>query len=148
MELVYECSYVAETGPPLAVGAGPFGTRMVVTVTGGQMTGERLNGTFVGAGGDWVLVGADGFGRLDVRGQIQTDDGALLYLSYTGVLETNDAVVAAMAGGSTDYGDHYFRTTPRFESGDERYAWVNTTVFVARGRLRPGGVEYEVYRVT
>ena len=35
----------------------------------------------------------------------------------------------------TAWGDQYFRTAPRFETGDERYAWLNQTVFVARGRV-------------
>jgi hypothetical protein len=48
----------------------------------------------------------------------------------------------------SSFADQYFRSTPRIETGDERYAWVNQTVFVAQGRLIPGGVEYEVYRVT
>ena len=96
-----------------------------------------------------TLVGPDGFGRLDVRGQLQTDDGAVLYLSYTGLLDRNAKVQAATAsGGETRYDDQYFRTRPRIESGDPRYAWVNTTMFVARGRIVPGGVEYEAYRVT
>ena len=45
-------------------------------------------------------------------------------------------------------GDQYFRTTPRFETGDTRYAWLNQSVSVAEGRLLPGfGVEYRVYCV-
>ena len=38
--------------------------------------------------------------------------------------------------------------TPRLETGDERYGWVNHTAFVGRGRLIPGGAAYEMYRVT
>jgi hypothetical protein len=34
------------------------------------------------------------------------------------------------------------------ETGDMRYSWVNTTLFVARGRLVDGSVEYEVSRVS
>jgi hypothetical protein len=62
----------------------------------------------------------------------------------------NEKVLAAIAGGGpgTDFGDHYFRTTPRLESGDPRYAWVNQTIFVGRGRLGSGTVVYEVFRVT
>jgi hypothetical protein len=35
----------------------------------------------------------------------------------------------------------------RSETGDERYAWLSRTVFVARGRVVAGGLEYEVFRV-
>lgn len=68
MELVYECTYRAELEPDrLMVGPGPFGTRVVATVTGGWCKGERLSGRFAGTAGDWLLLGADGFARLDVR---------------------------------------------------------------------------------
>lgn len=148
MELVEELTYDAMLRPPLVVGDGPFGTRMFFDVIEGSMEGPRIRGRFVGAGGDWALVGADGFARLDVRGQIETDDGALIYLSFHGLLEMNDKVMAAMNGGETDFADQYFRTAPRFETGDPRYAWLNQSVFVGEGRICAGfGVAYRVYRV-
>ena len=147
MELVHEFTYQAQLAEPLMAGPGPLGTRMIVPVTGGWAKGERITASFVGAAGDWLLVGADGYGRLDVRGQLRTDDDAIIYITYTGLLEMNDAVQQALAGGETQFEDQYFRTTPRLETGDARYAWVNTTLFLARGRLVPGAVEYEVYRV-
>jgi hypothetical protein len=55
----------------------------------------------------------------------------------------------AMApGGSTGFDDQYFRTTPRLETGDERYAWVNSTLFVGEGRMTEAGVEYRIYGIT
>jgi hypothetical protein len=91
---------------------GPFGTRIVVDVTGGRCEGPRISGSFKGAGADWILIGPDGYGRLDVRGQIETDDGAFIYLQYFGLLHMNDNVQAAMAAGEgtegTDFGDRYF----------------------------------------
>ncbi len=150
MNLEYELSYRASLKEPLPVGPGPYGTRLVVEVTGGSFEGKRLRGKILTGGGDWLLAGPDGFGRLDVRAQFVTDDGAALYLSYEGLLEMNPKMQQALSDPEcgTDYGDHYFRTTPRFETGDPRYAWLNQTVFVAEGHLRPGRiVEYKVYRV-
>ena len=47
----------------------------------------------------------------------------------------------------TDFGEQYFFTNPRIETGDERYAWVNTTFFIGEGHILPGlGVEYRVWR--
>lgn len=150
MELVEEGILHAELSErSLDVGKGPYGSRVVATVTGGWVKGERINGSIVGAGADWILIGDDGWGRLDVRAQIQTDDGAVIYAQYGGLLELNEKVTKAMTpGGSTAFTDQYFRTTPRLESGDERYAWVNTTLFVGEGRLHERGVEYRLYRLT
>lgn len=100
------------------------------------------------APGDWVLLGADGFGRLDVRATFESDDGALIYVAYQGLVEFNERTMAALGGGQPlEYGDVKFISQPRFETGDERYAWLNTTVAVAEGRLVPGAVEYQVYEV-
>ena len=150
MQLEYELGYHANLKEPLAVGPGPYGMRFVVEVLGGRFEGPRLRGEILTGGADWLLAGPDGFGRLDVRAQLVTHDGAALYLSYHGILEMNDKVQRALAeAGGTEYGDQYFRTAPRFETGDPRYAWVNHALFVAKGHLRPGRiVEYEVYRVT
>jgi uncharacterized protein DUF3237 len=149
MNLEYEFSYVATLKEPVQVGAGPFGARAFFEVTGGSFEGKRLNGKLLTGGGDWLLIGPDGYARLDVRAQLATNDGAVIYVQYFGVIEMNDKVAKAMAaGGATDYGDQYFRTSPRLETGDARYAWLNRTLFVAEGRSGPGRVEYKVYRVT
>ena len=150
MDLVEECVLYAElAGPSLEVGAGPYGSRVVATATGGWVKGDRINGTLVGAGADWLLIGPDGWGRIDARAQIQTDDGAVIYAQYGGLLELNEAVMSAVRpGGATEFNDQYFRTTPRLETGDERYAWVNTTLFVGEGRMHENGVEYRIYHLT
>ncbi|MGH7899760.1 MAG: DUF3237 domain-containing protein [Candidatus Binatia bacterium] len=151
MNLEYELSYRANLKQALPVGAGPYGTRLVVEVLGGSFEGKRLKGKILTGGGDWLLAGPDGFGRLDVRAQFVTDDGAALYLSYFGLLEMNPKVQGALGDPKigTDFGDHYFRTSPVFETGDPRYAWLNQTLFVAEGHILPGfTVEYKVYRVT
>lgn len=150
MELVHEMTYHAMLRPPMPLGDGPFGTRMFLDVIEGNVEGPRIRGKFAGSGGDWLLIGPDGFGRLDVRAQIETDDGAFIYLQYYGLLEMNDKFKMAMgAAQATDFNDQYFRTAPRFETGDTRYAWLNQSFFVGEGRLYPGfGVEYRVYRLT
>jgi hypothetical protein len=120
---------------------------MYYEVAGGDIIGDRLRGKLLG-GGEWALIGPDGFLRIDVRLQVETHDGAYLYIQYTGLLELNAAVQNAIASGAgTDYGDQYFFTNPRIETGDERYAWVNTTFFIGEGHSIPGlGVQYRVWR--
>ena len=90
-----------------------------------------------------------GWGRLDVRFQVETRDNAFIHVAYRGVIELTEAVQAALAeGGETRWEDQYFRISPTLETGDARYGWVNQAVFVAEGRIYPGGVQYRVYRVT
>jgi Protein of unknown function (DUF3237) len=149
VQLEYEFALTAALSPAVPIGEVPLGNRRIREVTGGEVTGERLSGIVRPGGADWLLVGPDGWGRLDVRLTIDTSDGAHIYVQYAGVIEYTEAAQAANAGDrSSDYEDHYFRTAPRLESGDDRYGWVNRTLFVAEGRLHPGPVvEYRVYRV-
>jgi hypothetical protein len=150
MNLAFEFTFYALLDGALMIGDGPYGSRVVLPVKEGRAKGDRINGSLVGAGGDWLLLGADGWGRIDVRGQLQTDDGASIYISYRGILELTEAAMTAAAGADveTAFGDQYWRVTPRMETGDERYRWVNQTMFVGQGRFIPSGVEYEVYRLT
>jgi hypothetical protein len=147
MNFEFEFTLSATLKAPVDIGPGPFGVRRYFEVSGGAVEGTKLNGKILTGGGDWLLVGTDGFARLDVRAQLLTDDGAFIYLNYPGLLEFNKVGQALATGGSTDYGDHYLRTTPRFETGDPRYAWLNQSLYVAEGRLRDGILEYKIYRV-
>jgi hypothetical protein len=143
--LQYEFTMRAVLGSTQVVGRVAAGVRMVVPVTGGWVRGERLSGEIVPPGADWAIVG-DGWARVDVREQLRTDDGATIYVAYEGLLEVNDKVLGALADPALETGwdDQYFRVTPRLEAAAEQYDWVNYTVFVARGRIAPDGVEYEV----
>ena len=149
LAVTHELTMRVSLAQPRIVGAGPLGVRVVGGVATGTVTGTRVNGTIVGPGADWMLIGPDGFGRVDVRLQIETDDGAVVYVRYEGLIELNAASSAALMdrAAETEWEDQYFRTAPRFETGDERYAWLNQTVFVARGRVTTDGLEYEVFRV-
>jgi hypothetical protein len=138
----------ADLKPPVQVGAGPNGTRQIFDVTGGHFEGPGLEGSVEASGGDWILIGADGVGRLDVRATLRTADDALIYVQYPGVAVFNEAVIAALgSGGETQFGDTEFFTQPRFETGHERYAWLNSVVAVGEGRLLPNAVAYNISRV-
>lgn len=119
------------------VANGPFGTRAVATVSGGTFIGPKVNGALPEgvAAGDWLTIRADGSFALDVRFSLKTDDGADIYVTYTGI------------GTRNEDGTSNIRTAPRFETGDERYAWLNNLFCVAIGKTTPDGVEYDVYAV-
>ena len=147
-KLEYLMTFRANLKPPVDVGGGPSGSRQISDVTGGSFEGPRLKGSVLASGGDWLLMGSDGVGRLDVRATLETDDGARIYVQYYGVLVMNEAVGKALSeGGETQYGDTYFMTQPRFETGDPNYAWLNSVVAVAEGRALSSAVEYRVYQV-
>jgi hypothetical protein len=147
-KLEYLMSYRADLKPPVEIGAVPSGNRRIFDVTGGTFEGPRMKGRLLASGGDWLLIGNDGVGRLDVRGTLETDDGARIYVQYHGVMVLDGKIAKVLAaGGESQYGDAYFMTQQRFETGDPRYAWLNSAVCVAEGRILPNAVEYRVFQV-
>ena len=138
----------AEVKPPLDLGTGPAGHRMIAEFSGGRAAGPRLNAVLLTGGADWILLGADGVGRIDVRCQLRTDDGAIVYMQYRGLIELNEAVHAAInSGRECQFDDQYCRVIVQLETGDERYRWMHQRIFLAQGRPLPGGIEYRVFRV-
>jgi len=148
MRLEHLMDVHADLKDPVVVGDGPFGTRQIFDVTGGHFEGPRLKGTVEASGGDWILIGPDGVGRLDVRATLRTEDDAVIYMQYPGVAVFNEAVITALAEGSaTEFGDTDFFTQPRFETGHAEYGWLNAVVAVGEGRTLPNAVEYRISRV-
>ncbi len=147
MKLEFLMEYTAELQLPFRTTGddGPFGTRGFALATGGSFEGPRLKGRIWAGGGDWLLVGPDGVVRLDVRITLETDDGALIYVQYYGVKRPEENRAAPQPGKPEEYGDTYYMATPRFETGDERYAWLNSLVCVAEGRRTETGVSFRVY---
>jgi hypothetical protein len=135
-------------GPPQELGAAPLGRRRIIPITGGRFGGERLSGRVLAGGADWQVVRADGVAHLDARYTLETADGALIYVRNRGYRHGPREVLAQLAAGeNVDPGLYYMRTTPLFETGDERYAWLNRIVAVASGARRPAAVELEVFEV-
>ncbi len=148
MKLEYLMEYTVALGRPSGdAPTGPLGTRLIFSVTGGSFEGPGLKGKLLPVGGDWLLVGEDGIARLDYRATLETDDGAQIYLQYFGIARADPTRPAAVEGQPEAYGDRYYMIAPRFETGDERYAWLNGLVCVGEGKRTPEGVAYRVYSV-
>jgi hypothetical protein len=147
MKLEHLFTFTAAIGQNVPIGAGPYGNRAIAAVTGGTFEGPGLRGTILPPGADWVLIDESGRGRIDVRLIFRTDDGANLYVTYTGVLELNDAIAKALTGsGETQFGDNYFVTQLRIETGAAKYAHLNYAVAIGEGRMLPSQVQYRVFR--
>jgi hypothetical protein len=139
----------ADLKDPVSVGSGPHGDRVIYDVTDGTFEGERLKGKLLASGGDWITIDSDGVGHLDVRATFVTDDGANIYVQYYGALVFNEKVTAALESGiPADFGDTHFVTQPRFETGDDRYRWLNRVMAVAEGRVMGNAVEYRIFEAT
>lgn len=136
LELVPLCTMDVELGTPHKVPRTPAGDRWIFEVTAGRIGGDRLRAGLKGtANGDWMTVGPGGVGTLDVRSLAETDDGALVFIWYHGRVD--------LSGGP---GAPLF-STPRFESGDERYRWLNPIQAVGKGSYDGTTLHYDVYEL-
>ena len=151
MELIEEFIHrVKTTGPLKTTKGSPDGERNYWIVSDAEIEGRRIKARIAAPGSDWMRVSDDGFWRPDVRVPFETDDGETVLMHYTGLVQQTDSFKqAAEANQPTEWNDQYMRLTIRFDTGAERYRWLNTSLFVAKGRLLgTGNIEYTVYRLT
>jgi hypothetical protein len=131
LELVPLGTMTIELRAPVVIKGGPAGDRIVVEVASGRLEGDRLSAKTIGAANaDWATVGPDGTATLDVRALMETDDGATIFCWYH---------------GRTDFVTMY--STPRFETSDDRYRWLNGVQAVGKGSMDGTTLTYDLYEL-
>jgi hypothetical protein len=130
------------------VGDTPSGNRRIGLVAGGTFEGEKLSGTVLPGGADWIMTRPDGVTMLDVRIVLQTSDGAAIGLTYKGLRHGPAEVSAKVnAGQWADPADYYFRTVVTFETAAPQYAWLNSVFGIGTGSRPPEGPVYDIFEV-
>lgn len=134
--------------PLQVIGKTPGAVRRVGVTRGGEVFGKRLSGKVLGGGSDWIVVGDDASVELDVRLVLQTDDDALIAMTYRGVRHGPVEIRERLGKGEeVDPADYYFRITPRFVTAAARYNWMNRIVAVGVGDRKPEGPVYSIFEV-
>lgn len=137
-----------EVKPPSIIGATPGHDRRIGEIAGGRFEGERLRGRILSGGSDWQSLRADGTTTLNVRLVMETDDGALIGMTYLGMRHGPKEVMDRIARGeSVSPSEYYMRATPYYETASEKYGWLNRIVSVAIGHRMAGGAIYQVFQV-
>src|SRR5882762_6028514 len=132
-------------GPAKRLGTVSYGARSIVPVTGGDFEGPQLRGKVLPGGGDWLLLRSDDVLELDLRITLETDNHALIHMTFQGLRHGPPDVFAALGRGEVvDPTSYYFRTLPRFETSAERYAFLNRIVAVGVGETRPGRAVHRI----
>ena len=153
--LLCEVSIVLAEDAPLNLGATPWRRRRVSDIAGGRFDGPRLSGIVRRSGAEWseggVAVDGGAATLIDVRSLWETDDGALIHVSYAGRLIIPQPLLADFGNpasvGAIPPERYYFRILPVFETGSERYAWMNEIVAVGFGHRTADGVTYRIMQV-
>lgn len=141
------CSYSANLGAePEVIGPVAEGIRLNYSITGGTVSGPKLLGKIRTLGGDWLTIRTDGVAVLDVRGTMELDDGALIYIHYNGVGDLGEDGYERFLAGNLP-ATMQLRTAPRLQCSHPDYAWVNRLQFVNIGEVdfARSVVSYDMY---
>ena len=137
-----------EVKPPSIIGATPGYDRRIGEIAGGRFEGEKLRGKILSGGSDWQSLRADGTTTLNVRLVMQTDDDALIGMTYLGMRHGPKEVLDRIGrGDKVSPTEYYMRATPYYETASEKYGWLNRIVSVAYGHRMAGGAIYQVFEV-
>jgi hypothetical protein len=133
-ELVHFATMTVTLGEQFVIKGGPVGSRLVAEVDAVELVGDEITASMVGkSAADWLTLGPDNsYGTLDVRVTFKTDDDEIIYMEYSGRIDlTNGSVVSA----------------PLFQTGAEKYDWLNRIQAVGVGQNGPDNLIYEMYQV-
>ena len=150
VEAEYLMTYVAYLDAPQVIDDSLY---IFNARPGGWAKGPRISGTFVSPSGDWLQVLPSGALKLDVRATLKTDDGAYIYLSYSGVIQHSAESAERLNKGEVlkTADIPYFVTAPTFRTSSEKYAWLNRVQAVNKVvevKLGEGSyVKYDVFLI-
>ena len=134
--------------PIVEMGKGKGGTRRIIPIIGGQVSGPAFSGEIMNVGADWQTIFASGFAELDTRYAFMTDDGAVIEIRNFGYRHgPADVMQKVAAGEDVDPSQYYMRTHARLETGHPDYQWVNNTLFVGVGGRLKSSVMLSLYAV-
>lgn len=148
IQLAHTMDITAQVGEPLEVGMTPSGRRRVIPITGGTFEGPRLEGIVLPGGADWQVIDTSDQTRLEARYVLRTDDGATIAVVNSGIRRgPREVMQRLIQGEEVSPAEYYFRSTPSFEVDNERYAWLNNSLFVATCERYPATVIIKVFEI-
>ena len=125
-----------QLGDMVEVGGGPKGPRVVVDVVSIDLQSDKITASLAtNDAADWLTIADDGkLGCLDVRFTLKTNDGAFIFVEYQGRGDMEAGLIAA---------------APTFQTGSEKYAWLNNIQAISAGNVNPetGELVYNLYEV-
>ncbi|WIM94111.1 DUF3237 domain-containing protein [Actinoplanes oblitus] len=129
------------------VGRGPDEVLMFTPITGGTVSGPRLNGRVLAGGGDWSTTRGQ-VTELDARYLLEADDGTVIDIWNRGFWRATPEVDARVeAGEDLPETEYYYRTSPVFRTDAPAHRWLASSVFVGLARGEGGQVRIRFFEV-
>jgi hypothetical protein len=147
-QLEFSLELRVSIGPTVDLGAGSFGIRRTVPITGGTFNGPSIRGRVLPGGADWQRVDAETLTLVDAHYVIETDDGVRIEVRNQGIRHGPPEVLARVVSGQRVSPDeYYFRTNPRFNPPLGKHDWLKRSLFVGFGERSSDLVVVRVWRV-
>ncbi len=132
-------------------GLNSRGRRRIIPITGGTLTGPRLQGRILPGGADFQLVVSETSADLDARYMIALDGeyaGEHIFVQNRALRRGSAADIAKLVRGEpVDPASIYFRCVPTFEVSTPRLQWLTESVFVGTGARFPDNVQISMFRL-
>jgi hypothetical protein len=139
-------TYRLQVAPPQIIGPVPGDVRLDFAIVGGEITGPRLQGSVKPGGADFGTLRTDGIFLVDVRGALESHDGALIEITYTGVMDLGPDGYAKFLKEEAP-ASAAVRAAPRFRTAHPAYAWMNRLqcISIGQANLATTEVLFDVY---
>ena len=148
-ELEHVCDLAVTIDTPVEVGATAMGLRRMIPITGGTVTGPRMQGRIVPGGADFQLIVGDGTqAHLDARYVLELDDGTRVFVQNKALRVASAEDSAKIRRGEpVDPTRVYFRCQPSFEASTPQWSWLAEHQFIGVGLRLPDAVHLSFYKV-
>lgn len=148
LETKYVFTITALIGPVINAGEIGSGVRRVIPVIGGEVRGEGISGKVLPSGADFQIIRPNELIDLEAKYAIELDDGAVVYVENRGIRFGPPELMQQLKRGEpVDPKLIYFRTVPRFETGDPRYRWLMEHLFVGTAARHAERVIIDIHQV-
>jgi Protein of unknown function (DUF3237) len=148
LETKYVFTITARIGPVTSAGDIGRGVRRIIPIIGGEVRGPKVNGKLLAFGADFQIIRPNELIDLEAKYAFETDDGATVYVENRGIrFGPVELLQKLKRGEAVDPKLIYFRTVPKFETGNEKYRWLMEHIFVASAARHVDRVVIDVHMV-
>ncbi|OQE25848.1 hypothetical protein PENFLA_c008G09998 [Penicillium flavigenum] len=139
--------------PKVSVGPSVWGQREWVSFIGGQWAGRWGKGIVLPGGQDTQIVTKDCTTNLRASYILQTVDEPPAFIIVrtegwlTGAKDVLEKVIDANMADGVNPGSYKYRVNLSMETGDERYTFLNTLMWIGSGCRRGHEVIFDSFRV-
>jgi hypothetical protein len=144
----YVFTITVRIGAVTTAGDIGIGIRRIIPITGGDVTGETVNGKVCAFGADFQIIRPNELIELEAKYAFETDDGAVVYVENKGLrFGPIELLEKLKRGEPVDPKLIYFRTVPKFETGAANYRWLMESLFIGSAARHADRVVIDVHQV-